>query len=269
MFSRLVIQLLDHRTETHNLPRQNRLPENSDLPRIPLIEDLTRGPVPSGSRFLVEYDPTSEWYNASLTITAGWLRSGGRLAYNVASQPPSNIRLQLSRLRLNAQKLEEDEKLHIYDWYSATLGQKSAEKLKEDSLKVADLSVAFLKETKKSTEPISRSPGGLMIVDDVSSLDRFNEERPWVEFVLTRLIARDPVRPSPQVALIGVIAGLHSERVYKRLEAAFDGIVDLKLDESGEETRNLMRVRSVRNVPFDSRWHPLSVDDKFEVTLKN
>jgi len=239
------------------------------LPRIPLIEDLTKGLVPSGTRFLVEYDSASEWYNASITIAAGWLRSGGRVAYNVTSQPPRNIRLQLQRLGIDSRKLEEDNNLHIYDWYSATLGQKSAEKLKEDSLRVADLSVAFLKEAKEVTEPISQSASGMMIVDDASTLDRFNDEKAWVEFVLNRLIARDPVRPNPHIVLIGLIKGLHSERVYKRLEAAFDSVIDLKLDDSGEETRNMIRLRNMRNAGFDSRWHSLRVDENFEAVIES
>lgn len=41
----------------------------------------------------------------------------------------------------------------------------------------------------------------------------------------TRVVPIDSVRPNPHIALIGVIKGLHSERVYKRLEAAFDGII--------------------------------------------
>jgi len=239
------------------------------LPRIPLIEDLTKGLVPSGTRFLVEYDSASEWYNASITIAAGWLRSGGRVAYNVASQPPSNIRLQLQRLGIDSRKLEENDDLHIYDWYSATLGQKSAEKLKEDSLRVADLSVAFLKEIKELTESISQSASGMMILDDASTLDRFNDEKAWVEFVLNRLIAREPIRPDPQIVVIGLIKGLHSERVYKRLEAAFDSVIDLKLDDSGEETKNMIRIRSMRNVGFDSRWHSLRVDENFEAVIES
>jgi KaiC/GvpD/RAD55 family RecA-like ATPase len=53
------------------------------------------------------------------------------------------------------------------------------------------------------------------------------------------------------------------------LEAAVDGIIDFKLEEVGEETINLMRLRSMRNVGFDSRWHRLRVKENFEVTLEN
>ena len=236
------------------------------MPKIPLIEDLTKSSVPPGSRLLVEYDPASEWLNASLSIAAGWLRSGGRVSYNAASQPPMSVRSQLKRLGIDTRKLEEDERLRIYDWYTATLGQKSVEELKEDSLKVADMSIGWMKEAKELAQS-APNPGGLTLIDDVSSLDRFNEEKTWVEFVLTRVIALNPVRPDPRTTIIGVIKGLHSERVYKRLEAAIDGVIDFKLDDTEEETRNFMRIRSIRNVGFDSRWQPLRVQENSEVII--
>jgi KaiC/GvpD/RAD55 family RecA-like ATPase len=36
------------------------------------------------------------------------------------------------------------------------------------------------------------------------------------------------------------------------LEAAADGVIDIKLDETSEEARSMMRIRSIRNVGFDS-----------------
>ena len=41
-----------------------------------------------------------------------------------------------------------------------------------------------------------------------------------------------------------------------------------KLDETTDPPRNLIRIRSMRNVGFDGRWHQLKVKEKFEVTLE-
>jgi KaiC/GvpD/RAD55 family RecA-like ATPase len=51
------------------------------------------------------------------------------------------------------------------------------------------------------------------------------------------------------------------------MEAAVDGIIDFKLEEEGKRTRDLMRIRSMRNVHFDREWHELKIGDNFEVTL--
>ena len=95
------------------------------MPRIPLIEDLTTGPVPSGSNLLAEFDPNSQWYNASISIMAGWLRTGGKVTYGVAAQPVEKVRAKLKGLGLDSKQLENDGRLQLSDWYSMTLGKKS------------------------------------------------------------------------------------------------------------------------------------------------
>jgi len=231
------------------------------VPRIPLIEDLTAGPIPAGSFLVVEYDAASQWYNASLTIAAEWLRTGGPLAYYVDTQAPDRIRSRLRQLGVNTDALEKGDLLRIIDWYTVTLGQKSQEKFAYDSLKVADLSIWFSKFLKGPPEG-----AWLNIVDNYSTLARFNDEKAWVEFALTRAIPA--VLPGGQVGIIGIIRGVHSEWAIKQLEAAVEGVLDFKLEEIGDETRNLIRVRNMRNVSFDARWHRLKTAENFEVTLE-
>lgn len=233
------------------------------MTRIPLIEEMTNAPIPAGSNLLVEYDPASQWFNASLTIAAGWIKAGGTITYGAAAQAPSNVRAQLNRLGLNVEELERNDRLDISDWYTATLGQKSKEKYAWDSLKVADLSIAWSSSLMK----LPAMPDVLRMLDDLSCLDRFNDEKSWVEFVRTRLIPNVILRK--QVGIRGIIRGVHSDWAYKNLETAHDGIIDFKLEEEeGGKTRNVMRIRSMRNVAFEQGWHQLKVTDKFEVALE-
>lgn len=232
------------------------------MPRISLIEDLTRGPIPPGSNVLVEFDPASQWYNASLTIAVGYLKSGGVVDYNATAQSVPSIRLKLKRFGLDVDAMEREGKLELWDWYTATLGKKSTEKLAEDSLKVADLSIDFSKTELSDTS----RPVRLAIRDNASTLARFNEEKAWVEFESTR-----PVQVTEShkgVAIRGILKGVHSDWVYKRLEDAYNGVIDFRLDESSDPSRNLMRIRAMRDVGFDGRWHPLKIDENFEVTLE-
>jgi len=61
---------------------------------------------------------------------------------------------------------------------------------------------------------------------------------------------------------------VHSEWGCKVLEGAVDGIVDFKLEEDGKTTRDIMRIRSMRNVGFNREWHTLKIGDNFEITLE-
>ncbi|HUO42429.1 MAG TPA: hypothetical protein VMU35_05585 [Methylomirabilota bacterium] len=238
------------------------------MPRIPLIDDLTKDPIPPGSNILVEFDPASQWYNASLSIAGGWLKDGGIVEYGTSVQSVAKIRSKMRRFDLDVDALERDGKLELWDWYTVTLGRKSDEKLSIDSMKVADLSIKWATGfpfTRVSELPEQSERLGIR--DNASTLARFNDEKAWVEFEVTRIIPVWAAHKS--VGFRGVVKGVHSEWVYKRLEDAYDGIVDFKLEEIGEETRDLIRIRSMRDIGFDRKWHRLKVGENFEITFEN
>ena len=232
------------------------------MPRIPLIEDLTNSPVSPGSNLLVEYDPTSQWINASLSIAAGWLRTGGRMGYYAVGKPPDSVRSQLGRFGIDVEKLEAEESLAIYDLYTCQLGQKSKEKYALESLKVSDLSI-WLSGALKLASP---DPNLLWIVDSFSPIARFNDEKSFIEWVLTRVIPYAPAEKS--IGIWGVLRGVHSDWVYKQLEASPDAVLQFKFEEAGEEVKSLVRIMFMQNVGFDSRWHSLRMNDNFEITLE-
>ena len=232
------------------------------MPRIPLIEDLTTRPVPPGSALFVEYDAASQWYNALLTIVAGWIKSRGKIEHYLTGQPPDDIRARLKLLGLDVELLEKEDTLRIVDVYTCQLGQKSEEKYSYDSLKVADISIQYARDFMR-LEP---APDVLVVSDNFSNLARFNEEKAWVEYALTRAIPGR--RSAKRTAIRGIMNGVHSEWAYKQLEGAVDGLIDFRLQDIGTKTKNIMRIRNMRNVGFDSEWHPLKVSENFEVTLE-
>jgi KaiC/GvpD/RAD55 family RecA-like ATPase len=232
------------------------------LPSIPLIEALTGGPVPPGSNILVEFNTASQWLNASVTVAAAWLRTGGSVSYVAFSRPPADVRSQLRKLGLDIEELEQTDRLWITDVHSASIGQKSKERFSVESLKVADLSIWMAREAMVD----SPAPHFITVIDNISVLDRFNAERNWVEFFLTRPLPMSKVREI--TTLNGIIEGIHSDWAYKQLEAAVDGIIDFRLDESREETRSIMRVRIMHNASYDRRWHELKIKENFEITLE-
>lgn len=242
------------------------------MPRIPLIEDLTTGPVPTGLNILVEFDPASQWFNASLTIAAGWIRNGGTSSYNAYNHTPENVRLQLRRLGLDVEKLESEEKLRIIDGYTVQLGQKSKEKYAYDSLKVAEMSILYSKTLIPATGSPYPSTGWhigpdvLRINEDVVVPLRFNDETNFIDFLRTRVFPSASTRNSTTIH--GIAKGVLSESLYKTMEASVDGIIDLRVDEEAGEVRNLMRIRSMQSASYDTRWRRLKVSENFEVTLE-
>ncbi len=232
------------------------------MPRLPLIEDFTKGPIPPGSNILVEFDPASQWYNACLTIATGWVQSGGVARYSVITQPPDKVRSKFRRLGMDPSELEQKSKLVIYDYYAASLGQQSKENHPIPSLNIADLSI----QVARSIRQFPLGHEDLRLHEKYSVISRFNDEKTWVDFVLNRPMARTHVSGSSMV--LGVMAGFHSDRAYKALEVGASGVIDFKLDETGEVVTNLIRITKMENVGFDSRWHALKIGENFEVTLE-
>ena len=242
---------------------QEAIPRVSLLRKIPLIDDLTRSPVPPGSNVLIEFEPTSQWYNSSLAMAAGWSKQGGDVGYNGFAQPPDRVRTQLTTLGVNVDELERDDRLLILDWYTPTLGRKSKDGI--DSLRVADLSIEF-RISDDPNEPATEWTETLRIVDNFSTLARFNDEKSWIEFMLTRVF---PLAPATNSTLVfGIMKGVHSEWAYRQLEGSADGVIEFKLQDTGQETRDVMQIRNMRNVHYNRELTELRIDENFLVHLK-
>jgi len=163
--------------------------------------------------------------------------------------------------------LERDDRLRIYDWYTPTLGRKSKEDYGIESLKVADQSIIFrLTEDDLNHPEELEWPKSLRIADNFSTLARFNDEKSWIEFMLTRVFPIASARKS--TLIFGIMKGVHSEWAYRQLEGAVEGIIDFKLEEVEKTTRDMMRIRSMRNLSYDREWHELRVGRNFDVTIE-
>jgi len=211
---------------------------------------------------LIEFDPASQWYNACLSIAAGWLRQGGKISYNTYTEAPNDVRSKLRRLGVDVELIEKEGGLRIWDWYTLTLGLKSVEKYSFESLKVNDLNIYFSRQIMRDPP----DPNWLRLVDNMSPLSRFNDERSWLEFTLTRGFPSSKMRKSTN--LVSFVRGLHGDHVYKQLEAAVDGVIEFTVDEVEGETRTMIRIRNMRDVVFDSRRHRLRFSDNFEAALE-
>ena len=219
--------------------------------------------MPPGSNVLIEFEPTSQWYNSSLTMAAGWVKQGGDVGYNGFAQPSDRVRTQLTALGLNVDELERDERILILDWYTPTLGRKSKDGI--ESLKVADLSIEFrITDDPNETDP-EWTKETLRIVDNFSTLARFNDEKSWIEFMLTRVL---PLAPATMSTLVfGIMKGVHSEWAYRQLEGSADGVVEFNLQDVGKETRDVVQIRSMRNVHYSRELTELRMDENFQVQL--
>ena len=87
-----------------------------DTLKVPLLNDLAPDGFTYGGHYIVEFDPDSLWYETSLTIAALALKQGTKTEYHVFQHFPSEAMDALTKLGVDAKKLEEEGLLgsHAY-----------------------------------------------------------------------------------------------------------------------------------------------------------
>ena len=259
---------------------------SSDNPTsIPILTQLIPDGVKPGTLFVVEFDPESQWLAVAATITAGYLRAGGRVAYVAQLRSPATVRENFLKLGVDVSAATREGRFALDDYYSATLtggrlegGVAEASVIEPidggvrlRSLKVADLSVEFLKDMKQGPESggvfSTWPPGALCVVESMSQMLRFNEEKPFLEWAISR--EHQGARRAKRIYFDGIVRGIHSESLYKRLESDVDGVIDLRVMERDGEWKNFLCIRSLKGQPHDARWHEIQIKGNGEAGTRD
>jgi KaiC/GvpD/RAD55 family RecA-like ATPase len=189
----------------------------------------------------------------------------------------------LAKLGIDIAEVVKERRLTVDDWYSATLsggripGQHEKASTSEPieggerilSLKIAELSVEWLRLSKEGPRSYDLAetwpPGALTIVDSHSPLLRFNDENTYLEFVTARVFPNE--RRARRIRIGGIVRGVQDDSFYRRLEDASDGIIDLRVVERDDETKNLFRMRSLKGRKHDTRWHEVRIKSNEEASF--
>lgn len=257
------------------------LPSDDPL-SIPILAALVPDGIRPGTLFLVEFDPESQWLAVAATITAGYLRAGGRVSYTALLRSPETVRENLLALGVDVSAAAREGRFAVDDYYSATLtggrldggGPSVIERLegggyRPRSLKVVDLSVEWLKDMKQGPGAgrvwENWPPGALTIEESLSQMLRFNEEKPFLEWRVSR--DHPNLRRTKRIFFGDFVRGIHSESFYKRLESDVDGVIDLRVMERDEGWKNFLCIRSLKGQPHDARWHEIKIKRNGEASL--
>ncbi len=216
--------------------------------RIPILTDLIPAGVPYRTAFVIEYDADSGYYQILESTVHDLLGAGEVVSFFDYTRFPNQVRQDLRALGSDIDALEEEGKFHLYDGYSATLGVKSKEKLSFESLKVADMSLYFLKMT-KDENPIKNDIG---FSDNGTVVARYNDEKTFLDWYATRVIPR--VRLHDRISFTAFVSGVHSASFYKSIEDICDGVIDVKFDDSKGTPLTKLRVRAFKLGQFNGSW---------------
>ncbi len=237
---------------------------------LPLLGEMVPGGFNYGGNYLVEFEPDSPWYEASLTIAAHALRQGIRTEYHTFRHIPGEIRTALGRLGPEVPKLEQQGIFRILDTYTLTTGLGDPESRSNrglhhqtKSFDVVKWGTSILDLIKEGVaEPEKR---WLHLDDDTSVLNQYSDENTFIDTWRTKGIPY--ARARELVQFPSLLRGAVSEAVHAKFESIADGIIDFKTREEKGEMKHYVRVRTIRGGICDSKWKRLQVRDNGEVKL--
>ena len=237
---------------------------------LPIFERLIPDGVEFGTNLLVEFDPDSAWYEASLTFVAQALRKGHKALYHTFQHLPSDVEYDLRKFGLDLTSLQRDGFFEIVDSLAVQTGGLNPVDEKDPvakSLKIQDLSIAAAQEIRKErAEGIPEADKWWVHVDDNTAImTRYNPENTMIDFWRTRHIPL--TRVAQNVMVFSILNGTVSENFRAQFETIHDGIIDFKREDRGGDVAQLVRVRKMRGKKIDSRWQRLDLKETGEVSL--
>ncbi|MGH9427205.1 MAG: ATPase domain-containing protein, partial [Terriglobia bacterium] len=241
-----------------------------DSLHLPLLEAVLPDGLRFGSNYLVEFEPQSLWYEASLTLTAQALRAGYRSDYHTFTRVPNDVREALTRLGVNIKRFEEDDTFRIWDSYTVQTGLDVAaqigaasprERVDLRSVKMADWDKGVADEVRADVPQVELER--LHVDENTSVLLQYNSEKEVVEHFRTLTIPY--ARRLRLAAIHSVVSGIYTENFYRQFESFCDGIIDFRSLEERGKLNHFMRIRVMRGRNHDSRWVRLELLPSGEV----
>ena len=234
-----------------------------------MIKELVPAGFDFGNIILVEFESHSCWYDAALTLASQALTGGVTTDLHRFHKNPQGVRYALARFGLDVGKLLERDMLRIIDSYTVQTGigspqdLKGSDKFKQISLKLTDWAAAAKQQITEGIPEAEKNR--LHIDDDLTVLNRYNQENEVIDYWRTRIIPLYRARES--VLVNALLTGVSSEGFYKQFEAMCDGIIDCRTQEESGQVENYVRVRTMHGKSFDSRWQHVSVMADGRVSL--
>jgi hypothetical protein len=244
---------------------------------VPIFSDIIPRGFVYGGNYLVEFQPSSIWYETSLTIAAKAITKGVRTHYHTFMHIPVEVRQGLQKLDINLNRLEGEDRFRLIDSYTGLTGlpiQPESSHITKHFAKAPAYNDPSWLESYTANIVTLIEEGApeadkrwLHIDDNTSIFNRYFKEQDVLNLFQTRIFPMTKLLELS--AFHSVVAGVWSESFYKQFEAQCDGVIDFKAEEDEGQLENYVRVRSLRGKSCDSRWRHLHLSENGGVILDN
>jgi len=236
---------------------------------VPLFEAMVPDGLRLGGNYLVEFEPSSPWYEASVTIAARSVQSGLKTEYHSFHRNIADVKEALEGLGLSVDRETKRGMLRLIDSYAPATRQAKGQSLGRVGFlanRIPDVSRwgrAIKKQIAAGFE--ERDRRWLHIDDNTSLLLQFTDEESMLNGWRTVFIPWGRAREL--ITVNGFVKGIASEAFYRKNEALYDGVFDMVTNEKEGRLEHFIRARRVQGESIDSRWKPVRLRPRGQVVI--
>jgi KaiC/GvpD/RAD55 family RecA-like ATPase len=214
---------------------------------------LVKGDIPPSSILLIGPTGVGKTIFCKHFLFNG-LKNGEPFVFVTTNETPEEIESSMKCFGLDIEPYKEKDLIKIIDGCSWRLGKESSSEYAVDTqqnfLTAISIKIKKIQQNFKGTRFVFDSISELTALSDPNSVLNFLQ-------VITKRIRIEGGR-----ALFTVAHGAHDEHFMNRLRLTFDGILEMRLDETSNEIKRLLRIFSLKGARHKTNWIPFKITDK-------
>ena len=220
---------------------------------FPGSRKLVKGGVPSSSLLLIGPSGVGKTIFCKHFFYNG-LMMGEPCIYVTTNETPEEIETSMKTFGLDIEPYEKKETMCIVDGCSWKLGRGPSNEYAVDSQQNYLTSISIkIKKARQNLKSIR------LILDSVSEVTALSNQDAVLNF-LQVLTAR--IRLDGGKAIFTIASGAHDDHFMNLLRLIFDGILEMKVDDSEKEIKRLLRIFSLKGAEHKTTWTPFEITDK-------
>ncbi len=220
---------------------------------FPGSRKLVKGTFPPSSLLLIGPSGVGKTIFCKQFIYNGLLL-GEPCIYVTTNESPDEMEKSMKNFGFDFEPYKDNKFFRIIDCCSWKLGGKSSSEYAVD--RQHDFLTALSIKIKKAKQGLRNIR---FVLDSVSEITPLCDQDAVLNF-LQILTARTRVEGGK--AICTVASGAHDKHFVNLLRLTYDGILEMKIDDSGKEIKRLLRIFSLRGAKHKTLWTPFEITDK-------
>jgi KaiC/GvpD/RAD55 family RecA-like ATPase len=220
---------------------------------FPGSRKLVKGTIPSSSLLLIGPSGVGKTIFCKHFFYNGLL-IGEPCIYVTTNETPEEIKASMKTFGLDIKKYEKNGMIRIVDGCSWKLGRASSSEYAVDSQQNYLTSISI--KIKKARQNLKNTR---LVLDSVSELTALSDKNAVLKF-LQVLTAR--IRLDGGKSIFTIASGAHDDHFLNQVRLIFDGILEMRIDDSGKEIKRLLRIFSLKGTRHKTTWTPFEITDK-------